>query len=461
MSGPIIGRRLGRRQNNSEIGSLETIHDAGPSGSSTSNRANTYDDSYTRNYGIRTMDQVTRGVYNSLYRDVASGRIGGGTQNHPVFGSNTVNFNNETFGGGAVGEDIGVTRGANALRIYGDNRYNQSKYPYYTPFFSGNEISTQMGAGNVNTSGYGGPNAQGYRDSTSRAAQWKFRQIINVAYTGGGYKDGSPWRQVHRTNCATHQTTNLGIQMDHPGSYISGACSDTTFFLWSTPSDNSHFTPSARTSAFHMYTETGKSHNSVFNTYSDRNDSGTSFKETYLSFHGGGDRGSMEVFNLATEARQSNNGGSTNAGGTTNSAFSDKDQGYHWSDGNGFKVNHQTFAVSGSSHWSAHGQQKGMPTKIRLGYCGNEGSYSGGYNLRRWNLTNDSNTGTFSKYRANCGEENFTLGQDWGYMIGNFDGQQNNGTWQQYYHTDTRTDHSGLQPTANAGQSSGHCGWRT
>ena len=102
-----------------------------------------------------------------------------------------------------------------------------------------------------------------------------------------------------------------------------------------------------------------------------------------------------------------------------------------------------------------------MPTKIRLGYCGNEGSYSGGYNLRRWNLTNDSNTGTFSKYRANCGEENFTLGQDWGYMIGNYDGAQNNGTWQQYYHTDTRTDHSGLQPTANAGQSSGHCGWRT
>jgi len=248
--------------------------------------------------------------------------------------------------------------------------------------------------------------------------------------------------------------------MDHPGSYISGACSDTTFFLWSTPSDNSHFTPSSRTSAFHMYNESSKSHNSVFNTYSDRNDSGTSFKETYLSFHGGGDRSNMEVFNLATEARQSNNGGNLQSG-STNSAFSDKDQGYHWADSAGWKVNHQTFSVSGSSHWSAHGQQKGMPTKVRVGYCGNEGSYSGGYNLRRWNLTNDSNTGTFSKHRSNCGEENFTMGQDWGYMIGNYDGAQNNGTWQQYYHTDSRTDHSGLQPSANAGQSSGHCGWRT
>ena len=455
MSGPIIGRRLGRRQNNSEIGTLESIHDAGGS----SKRANTYDTSNTRNYGIRHMHLVTQGVVNSTYRDLASGGQGSFTA-HQVFGSGVQNPNAETFGGGGVGEDIGVSRGANALRIYGDNRYNQSKYPYYTPFFNGNEISTQMQSGNVNTSGYGGANSQGYRDSTSRAAQWKFRQVINVAYTGGGYKDGSPWRQIHRTNCATHQTTNLGIQMDHPGSYISGACSDTTFFLWSTPSDNSHFTPSSRTSAFHMYSETGKSHNSVFNTYSDRNDSGTSFKETYLSFHGGGDRSGMEVFNLATEARQSSNGGDLRSG-STNSAFSDKDQGYHWADSAGWKVNHQTFSVSGTTHWSAHGQQKGMPTKVRVGYCGNEGSYNGGYNLRRWNLTNDSNTGTFSKQRANCGEENFTMGQDWGYMIGNYDGAQNNGTWQQYYQTDTRTDHSGLQPTANAGQSSGHCGWRT
>ena len=455
MSGPIIGRRLGRRQNNSEIGSNETIHDAGAG--SPSNRANTYEDSRAFNYGIRTMDQVTRGVFNSTYRDLASGG-GSSTVNHPVF-SNTVSGNAETFGGGAVGEAFGV--GANYLRIYDTGHKNQSKYPYYTPFFTGNELSTLMQDGaQAGSDGYGGPNAQGYRDSTSRAAQWKFRQVINVGYTGGGYKDGSPWRQIHRTNHATHQTTNLGIQMDYPGSYISGACSDTTFFLWSTPSDNSHFTPSARTSAFHMYTETGKSHNSVFDTYTDRNDSGTSFKETFLSFHGGGDRSGMEVFNLCTEARQSNNGGDLRSG-STNSAFSDKDQGYHWSDSAGWKVNHQTFAVTSSSHWSAHGQQKGQPTKVRVGYCGNEGSYNGGYNLRRWNLTNDSNTGTFSKYRANCGEENFIMGQDWGYMIGNYDGAQNNGTWQQQFSTDSRTDHSGLQPTANAGQSSGHCGWRT
>ena len=90
-------------------------------------------------------------------------------------------------------------------------------------------------------------------------------------------------------------------------------------------------------------------------------------------------------------------------------------------DSAGWKVNHQTFSVSGTTHWSVT-DNKRYVSKVRVGYCGNEGSYNGGYNLRRWNLTNDSNTGTFSKQRANCGEENFTMGQDWGYMIGNYDG---------------------------------------
>jgi len=451
--GPIIGRRYGRRLNNSEIGTLETVHDAG---GGASKRATTYDNTYVATFGIRHINQYTAGVFNSTYRDLAAGTTGTGTQNHPVFGSGTTNPNTEIHGGAATSE--GFSTGVNHLRIYGSDRYNQGKYPYYTPFFEMNNISTQLREGSTFSSGYGGANSQGFRDSTSRAAQWKFRQIINVAYTGGGYKDGSPWRQVHRTNAATHQTTNLGIVMDHPGSYISGACNDTTFFMWSTPSDNSHFTPSVRTSAFHMYTETGKSHLDQYNSYSDRNDSSTSFKETFLAFHCGGERTGGEVFNLATEARQTT---FTCGLSQTGSAFSDKDFGYHWDDDEGRKINHQTFTEASSSHWSAHGQQKGMPTKIRLGYCGNEGSYASGYNLRTWNLTNDTSVDTFSKYRANCGEENFTMGQDWGYMIGNYDGAQNNGTWLQYYHTNSRTDVGGLQPTANAGQSSGHCGWRT
>jgi hypothetical protein len=111
--------------------------------------------------------------------------------------------------------------------------------------------------------------------------------------------------------------------------------------------------------------------------------------------------------------------------------------------------------------WGAHSQQKGISSKVGKGYAGNEGSYSGGNNLRRWNLSNDTNVGNIAKFQLDCGEENFTLGQDWQYMLGNYDGAQNNENWKMYYATDTGTANvSGLSPTAQAGQSSGQCGWR-
>mgnify|MGYP001466274031 CR=1 FL=1 len=83
----------------------------------------------------------------------------------------------------------------------------------------------------------------------------RIQQIINVCYTFGGYKDGSPWKAVHRTYSHNDQTANLGDNMDYAGSYTSGGCNTTTYFLFSTPTDNAHSTSSTRTSAFHMYSE--------------------------------------------------------------------------------------------------------------------------------------------------------------------------------------------------------------
>ena len=74
--GPIIGRKQGRRLNNSEIGTQESTHDAG---GSASKRAETYDNTYARVFGIRHINQVTAGVFNSTYRDLAAGTTGTGT----------------------------------------------------------------------------------------------------------------------------------------------------------------------------------------------------------------------------------------------------------------------------------------------------------------------------------------------------------------------------------------------
>ena len=117
---------------------------------------------------------------------------------------------------------------------------------------------------------------------------------------------------------------------------------------------------------------------------------------------------------------------------------------------------------SSSSSWSAHGQQKGISSKVGKGYAGNEGSYQGGYNLRRWDESTDTNIGNITKLRSNCGEENFAMGQDWQYMLGCYGSSlQNNDSWKMFYQTDTGVlNPAGLPPAVNAGTSSGHCGWR-
>jgi hypothetical protein len=188
------------------------------------------------------------------------------------------------------------------------------------------------------------------------------------------------------------------------------------------------------------------------------------FKEHDFSWTSGGGSSSVDKFNFYTETMRS----STLSGGIPgwdgqqgDSGFSDQHYGYWGYSGSTQRITFATDTFATWTHFWHYGQQKGMSSKWRKGYTGNEGSYAGGYNFRRWYFPTDTNLGNVSKPQPNCGEENFTMGQDHQYMLGNFDGVQNNENWRYVYATDTGTANvAGLSPTAHAGQSSGHCGWR-
>ena len=421
-------------------------------------------DGYAPHSGLFDMREILAMTHNDGYVAHGQGTSTTSTKNHETYGANVLNYTTETFGGGG-GQNVRNTDSgpSNAYSQYShgggnktqSNSNSQASASAMVYFHDGNY---NWGKSHEYSGGYGTYGTQGFRDRTSASAQWRYRQIIALTYTGGGYKSGSPWRQVHRSMHSTDQTTNLGTIADHAGSYIAGANNATTFFLWSTPTDNANSTASTRTSAVHMFTDTGKSHNSNYDLYNSRQDLSSSQKELDLAFQTGSGSTNFEVFNLVTETKFTQFGGNLSS---TGSAFADKDNGYHWDDGAGAKVNYYSFSHASSTHWSAHGQQKGINSKNRIGYCGNEGSYNGGYNYRRWNLVTDSNIGTVGKVETNMGEENYGMGQDWQYMIGDYDDTgQNNENHKFYYATDSGNTVSGLSPTANAGQSSGHCAWR-
>jgi hypothetical protein len=294
---------------------------------------------------------------------------------------------------------------------------------------------------------------------------FKFRQIISVSFLAGGYKNSSPWKNVHKTINATDQTTHIGELLDFPASYTSGACSKYIFFVWSVNEDNAFKGPAdnvgVRTSAINMTNDTKYAHNVKFNITTPRGDLGTMHKETEIAYMFTGGSTIVEKFDLSTETIATGFNLSTINGGDGGGAFSDENFGYGWTTGAGIKMNFSTESFQSSAQWGAHSQQKGISSKVGKGYAGNEGDYAGGYNLRRWSNANDTNIGNVVKPHPNCGEENFTMGQDHQYMLGNYDGQQNNTSWKFFYATDTGTTSvSGLAPGVNGGTSSGHCGWR-
>ena len=333
---------------------------------------------------------------------------------------------------------------------------------------SGSFVVTYTGASNYD-SGWEPVGTQ----NTDRTA-FKYRQIINFSYLAGGYKSSSPWKNVHRTTNSTDQTVHLGELMDYPASYTSGACSKSILFIWSTNTDNAWKSAtdvqSTHTTGVNMVNETAYAHQSKWNLLNARDDCGTLFKETEFAYIFGGSVATVEKFNLTNETMYTTYypGGAPYITTTTSitsslgaSGFSDENYGYGYGSESGNKCFFATDIFQTTTHWGVSGQQKGISSKVGKGYCGNEGTYNGGYNLRRWDLFTETNIGNVAKPDGNSGEENFTLGQDFQYMLGNYNGVQNNNSWKFTYATDTGiVNPAGLSPGVNGGTSSGHCGWR-
>lgn len=304
---------------------------------------------------------------------------------------------------------------------------------------------------------YGGPNGKIKTKGGRFFAEFKYRQIINYAYVGCGYKNGSPWKNVHKTVVSTDQTTNLGTLMQYAAAYTSGVCSLNIFYMWATFDGFPGNT--VQTSAMNMFTESSYTLTSAMNMIDSRDDCATVHQEHDRCWISGGGNSSIDRFNMWTETMAT----STLSGGLGGflASFSDQYYGFWGNEGGTQKVTFATETPASHTTFFVHSQQKGISSKMRKGYCGNEGDYAGGYNLRRWYFPTDTNTGNVAKPDTNCGEENFTLGQDWQYMLGQYNGAQNNNSWKFYYATDNGTANpAGLSPTAQAGQSSGHCGWR-
>ena len=287
--------------------------------------------------------------------------------------------------------------------------------------------------------------------SVTLSVPWLYRQIITTAYMAGGYQNSVVWSNVNRFPRSTETCTNLGDGLIDAYNYKSGMCSDTKGYIFG--GAGAHGTASTVNTTFNLRTET-KGTNAGAIPFS-CTDTGTVFApDRNRSFTVGAGVSNCFRFTASTEAYSTLGGGQ----GGMASGVSGENKGIWWGDANrsiNFSTEGQaTISMAGS----AHGQQKGLSAKTGFGYGSNEGTYNGGYNWRKINITAET-YGTITKYPGNSGEENYAMTQDRGYILGEFDGAQNNNCGRLIYATDAGAT-LGTTVQGHGGASSAHCFWR-
>ena len=340
----------------------------------------------------------------------------------------------------------------------------------------------------------------GASSAAAGSSGWRYRTILTHGYQCAGYKGYNPWRSVNKTWHQTDTTVYCGEQIDRGAAYLGGTFSDYNGYVHGT--SNSWQGSAAHTSSYSLFNGVlrmqDNSNFTFFGSggapygYVGNNPAGEGLSygsgQSSPNSTGGWD---MSVARAVHDCASSTPGnGATDGAGYIyggGTAVTDK---LHFPT----EVMYSTTSLPTSlgSVWAIGGETRSYITGgSSNAYCwymgwsndtftswGFNGGYTDGYNkplmtkwghfyagvygntdTRRWKF-NDSTTSYISQLSklSNFGEENQQMGQDWGYMLGNYNGQQNNWTTKTTYSNDTETTLGfAAQPKGHYGTSSGVC----
>lgn len=286
-----------------------------------------------------------------------------------------------------------------------------------------------------------------------------FRTIVTTAFMQGGYQNSAAWNNINKTTAATDTTVNLGDgSIEAAFNYQWGACSKDYAYVFG--AGGGHAISSNYTIAYNMRTETQASDISRSLALS-RHTYGGIFQEHYATWLAGGSDGRIEEYNLTTKTLNGTIGATTYSGNTWGLSHENYGIFYTGNNGQTFTFSTRSIATYGGTGPSNHHQQKSVNSKYTYSWAGNEGSYNGGNNFRRTNWTTLSTSGSVVKPVQNSGEENYTLGNDHQYMLGMYNGAQNNIAWRWNYATESGFQGgASMEPKGKGGASSAVCAWR-
>ena len=308
---------------------------------------------------------------------------------------------------------------------------------------------------------------------------WRYRSLITHGYISGGYKGSQPWRSMNKTWHNNDTTMYTGEQVDRAAAYCDGTWSDFNGYIHGTV--NSYAGNSSHTSSYNLHTGICRNQgDGRFSQYSygyegdspknvmgynvtggwqmdaGRNDCGcaTAQKEQAGYITGGGSSTTNKL-HFATEIMYNTNN-SGDSGDFVAGCGMESRSYFAW------RNSSQKYITHSNDSWSNQGFAgnnrgwcKALPTKWGHFYIGTDDNVT--TPLRKVRGSDGGAISNYNRSRA-AGEENMEMGQDWGYKLGDFDGQQNNHTEKWDYSNDSITTMGfATRPKGHYGQSSAAC----
>ena len=308
---------------------------------------------------------------------------------------------------------------------------------------------------------------------------WRYRSLITHGYISGGYKGSQPWRSMNKTWHNNDTTMYTGEQVDRAAAYCDGTWSDFNGYIHGTV--NSYAGNSSHTSSYNLHTGICRNQgDGRFSQYSygyegddpknvmgynvtggwqmnaGRNDCGcaTAQKEQAGYITGGGSSTTNKL-HFATEIMYNTNN-SGDSGDFVAGCGMESRSYFAW------RNSSQKYITHSNDSWTNQGFAgnnrgwcKALPTKWGHFYIGTSNNVT--TPLRKVRGSDGGAISNYNRSRA-AGEENMEMGQDWGYKLGDFDGQQNNHTEKWDYSNDSITTMGfATRPKGHYGQSSAAC----
>ena len=306
----------------------------------------------------------------------------------------------------------------------------------------------------------GGTSGNAYWDTESGtgtmagADQARYKAGFNITkgFSCCGYRGGTSYKNVNVLTHATFSQVNLGDLTNWSGAYIDGKPGLTfTGFVFAT-GDGWNVTTS-QVSKINMNTSSNAgAATSMAGTKHRATAMAKDFNFAYV--HGGGNSSQMVKYNLNTEA---NAFSTTHPDGTQNNPASSQ------SATNGLIATGSKrvfdFATESFAAWpdgpGTDGTNKTLSSRDGFSYWNTAGGYR---TSSDWHLRNSYNGGRLANVSKNGltpGEESMHTGNDYGFICGQYDGNQNNNgylfTYASHSFTrDSRMDRSGPPGTASA-----------